>query len=233
MNWRPVKVALLELAHLTWNLYNQIVTLLVLLYYTILSHLEQANRSHDQICLQHGGQLRVPKHMAVCFTNESSHLDLESIARLICWCKQLSVAYITLYDDVGRLKERQGKLMGHIELQLRALGYEKPISHVEGLTILSRADGRERFVEEVRKLVKLGPQDVTLEQVDNLAPGEFACCHPELLVSFGSPLCLYGFPPWQLRLTEILTISSHRKLPQKVFLDCLRRYSSTSQREGV
>lgn len=241
MVWRALKVALLELAHLAWSLYTQLVAILVLLHYHLLSSLEEANKTHDQIADDHhhhqrgrsARDLRLPKHIALCFTNEASRLDLESIARLICWCKQLGVAYVTLYDDPGRLKDHRGPLIGHVETRLRALGYEKPISRIEGLTILSRQDGRQRFVEDIRELVRSGPASIDLERVNQRVACSSMSCDPELLVSFGSPLCLYGFPPWQLRLTEILSIPSHRKLPQRVFLDCLRRYSTITQREGV
>lgn len=228
-----VKVRFLELIHYVWYICNRLIFITVCLYYHLLSTIEQANKTSDLISIDDVSDrpdLRVPKHIALSFTNETNHLDLESIARLLCWCKQLSVSYITLYDDLGRLKDKQKDLIKCFESIMRMLGCEKPIRHIEGLNIISRSDGRQKFVEAARELVELEPENINIDTVHNRVgwPSD-----PQLLISFGSPLCLYGFPPWQLRLTEILSIPTHKKLPQQIFFDCLRRYSKISQREGV
>lgn len=237
---QSVKLAILELAHLIWHLYNRFIFLTISTYYYLLSNIEQANKTCDFITTTttnagnahlHNRNLRIPKHIALCFTNEINHLHLESIARLLCWCKQLDISHITLYDDLGRLKDMHKWLIKYIELRMRAFGCDKPIDRIEGLNIISRSDGRQKFAEDMRELVeKLKPDEINIDTVDKCVgwPSD-----PELLISFGYPLCLHGFPPWQLRLTEILSIPTHRYLPQKVFLDCLSRYSRTSQREGV
>lgn len=162
------------------------------------------------------------------FTNEIDVLDLDAIARLLCWCKQLSISYITLYDELGKLKDRQKELTKHVECIMKTLG--RPIESIDGLNIISRTDGRQKFVDDIKELVKLKPEEICLEKVHQRVGWS---TDPELLISFGSPVCLYGFPPWQLRLTEILSIPTHRGLPQRIFFDCLERYSRTSQRVGA
>lgn len=228
-----VKVELLEVVHYTWYLCNKIIFITISLYYHLLSLLEQANKTSDLISIvdvPNITHLRIPKHIAMSFTNETNHLDLVSIARLLCWCKQLSISYITLYDDLGHLKDKQRELIKCFASIMKMLNYNKPITIIEGLNIISKSDGRKKFVDDARMLSKLEPEDINLESVDKQVGW---LSDPELLISFGSPLCLYGFPPWQLRLTEIFSIPTHRRIPQRIFFDCLRRYSRTSQREGV
>lgn len=228
-----VKVELLEVVHFTWYLCNKIIFITISLYYHLLSLIEQANKTSDLISIVDVPDitdLRIPKHIAMSFTNETNHLDLISIARLLCWCKQLSISHITLYDDLGRLKDKQKELIKCFESIMKMLDYNKPITTIEGLNIISKSEGRNKFVDDAKILVKLEPENINLETVHQRVswPSD-----PELLISFGSPLCLYGFPPWQLRLTEIYSIPTHRRMPQRIFFDCLRRYSRTSQREGV
>jgi undecaprenyl pyrophosphate synthase len=198
-----VKVELLEVVHFTWFLCNKIIFIIISLYYHLLSLLEQANKTSDLISfvdVPDITDLRIPKHIAMSFTNETNHLDLVSIAKLLCWCKQLSISYITLYDDLGRLKDKQRELIKCFESIMRTLDYNKPITVIDGLNIISNSDGRDKFVEDARMLVKLEPEDINLDTVQQRVgwPSD-----PDLLISFGSPLCLYGFPPWQLRLTEL------------------------------
>lgn len=229
---RSIKLAILEVAHLIWQLCNQITFILILVYYNLLFAVEQANKSCDQINESnvHTKGIRIPKHIALSFTNELRHLDLEAIARLVCWCKQLGIESITLYDDQGSLKCIQQQIVDHIELKLRLLGYDKPIKQIDGLNIISNVDGRRKFVQDVRSLVKKSQESITESMIQDQIGWR---TDPELLLSFGSPQCLYGFPPWQLRLTEIVSVRTHRSIPQKVFLNCLRRYSKTIQRLGV
>lgn len=221
-----IKVTILTLAHLVWYSYNQILFWFICVYYYMLNNVEQAIDNAD-VSIK---DLRTPRHIALSLTNECNHLDLASIGRLLCWCKQLGVHYITLYDDLGKLKDRQKELTKQIELQMGLLGCEKPISYIEGLNIISRSDGRQKFVEDVKELIKSKPDSIDINKVQQKVGWS---SDPELLISFGTPLCLYGFPPWQLRLTEILSIPTHKNLPQRVFIDCLIRFSKTSQREGA
>lgn len=229
-----IELALLELAHLLWYIYNRITFLCICIYYHILSAYEQTNNLSDFPINYHdvlSKEFRIPRHIAMSFTNEANNLDLDSIARLLCWCKQLGIHHITLYDDLGKLERKEKDLIKSFELKLETIGFEKPISNIPGLRILSRKDGRPQFVEDVKNLLRHKPEDIDLKQVQEFVG--WKSCDPELLISFGTPLCLYGFPPWQLRLTEVLSLPTHRKVPRKAFFECLRRYSRITQREGI
>uniref|UniRef100_A0A6G1SKH1 ditrans,polycis-polyprenyl diphosphate synthase [(2E,6E)-farnesyldiphosphate specific] n=1 Tax=Aceria tosichella TaxID=561515 RepID=A0A6G1SKH1_9ACAR len=187
-------------------------------------------------------KLRIPRHLALTFTDESNRLDLNSITDLICWCKQLGVKYITLYDDLGRLKAKQKELYRFLDYKASLIDDStsneneptmmqlKHISYIKGLTILSRLDGRQKFVTDIKDLLKVEPAKIDLDLVQKHVGWT---CDPELLIIFGFQQCLHGFPPWQLRLTEILSIPSHRNVTYRMFIDCLEKYSRTTQRLGA
>lgn len=232
---QTIKTLILDCLHLIWHLYNRLIFGLTCIYYYLLQNIEQSNKTCNFINANNSNipllrDLKIPKHIALSFTNEANCLDFESLARLLCWCKQLGINYITIYDDLGHIKVKQKELFKWVELKMKSIGCEKPVVRIEGLNILSKVDGRQKFFNDIKNLaIKLKPNSINLEQVQNCVGWPV---DPELLISFGSPLCLYGFPPWHLRLTEIFTIPTHKNLPQKIFIDCLRRYSRTTQREG-
>lgn len=224
----PINVTILQACHFICYLYRGIlIPFFIWIYYQVQNVIEQVNGTSDYV-----GQtnIRIPKHIALTFTNELDKLDLNSIARTICWCKQLGIEIITLYDDIGCLKDQEKPLIKCFEKKFRQMGYEKPIDRIDGLKILSKSDGRPKFVAHVKKLVKLNPESINLDRVQEQVSWN---TDPDMLISFGYHLCLHGFPPWQLRLTEIFSIPTHRRLPQRIFIDCLRQYSRTVQRVGV
>lgn len=208
-------VSILDIAHLIWLIYNHIVYELSIFYSNLLLTIEKASKTCYQISQVHIKNVRIPQHIALSFTNESNNLDIEAISRLLCWCDQLGIEYVTLYDDLGKLKQFNN------ELELK---------HIKRIFKISSSDGRRKFVNDIADLVRERPDSITIDKIQTIAGWH---TDPELLLHFGAPLCLHGFPPWPLRLTEILQVRTHRYIPQKIFLDCLKRYSARTQRKGT
>ena len=77
--------------------------------------------------------------------------------------------------------------------------------------LLSVEDGRDTIVDLTRTLAamaqreKISPEDITADIVD-AEVSESVAPEPDLLVLFGPHVKLSGYPPWQLRLTEILYV---------------------------
>lgn len=77
------------------------------------------------------------------------------------------------------------------------------------VTLLSYEDGRETLVDLTRTLTamaqrkKLSPDDVS-EQLIDTEICESVSDEPDLLILFTPTAKLSGYPPWQLRLTEIM-----------------------------
>lgn len=75
--------------------------------------------------------------------------------------------------------------------------------------LISEDDGRNTIVDLTKTLAemaqrrKLSPGDISSELVD-AEISESVMGEPDLLILFGPQVMLEGYPPWQIRLTEIL-----------------------------
>lgn len=84
----------------------------------------------------------------------------------------------------------------------------KPPPHLS-ILLLSASDGRRTLVDLTKTLAdmsqkeKLSPEDISVELIDAEIT-ESVMGEPDLLMLFGDSVLLQGYPPWQVRLTEIL-----------------------------
>ncbi|KAJ5643492.1 uncharacterized protein N7484_005999 [Penicillium longicatenatum] len=126
--------------------------------------------------------------------------------------------------------------------------------------LLSSTDGRESFVNVTQSLAQmltngqLSPKDITQEFVDAQVSGmtvkplqryldlgiDRFKSEPDLLLIFGPCLKLDGYPPWQIRLTEIFCTGEQSHglyryggaVEYQGFLRGLRKYAGAEMRVG-
>lgn len=105
------------------------------------------------------------------------------------------------------------------------------------LHLISAQDGRESIVDLTRTLAemsqrgKISPRDISMELIDaELSEGIMP--EPDLLVLFSPNVELSGYPPWQIRLTEIFCLQDNEGFGYQVFLKALRKYSKAQMRHG-
>ncbi|QNP99801.1 YALIA101S03e12024g1_1 [Yarrowia lipolytica] len=103
--------------------------------------------------------------------------------------------------------------------------------------LLSEEDGRECLVDLTKTLSelaiakKLKPRDITVDVIDEQM-NMLVVTEPELLIVFGPQLDLQGFPPWQIRLTEIYHQPDNDAVTYGVFLKALQSFASCKQNVG-
>ena len=103
--------------------------------------------------------------------------------------------------------------------------------------LLSVEDGRSTLVDLTKTLVemsqrgKLSPNDVSLDLVDAEIE-ESVMGEPELLILFGPNVELDGYPPWQVRLTEIFHVQDNTAVEYQVFLRALHNFAKAQMRFG-
>jgi dehydrodolichyl diphosphate syntase complex subunit NUS1 len=114
-----------------------------------------------------------------------------------------------------------------------------PSNGVHRVLVLGPSDGRETLTGVARELSEqvhqhhLAATDVDINLLNNRLTGtNGGFPEPSLAVVVGSPPSLLGYLPWHTRLTEILFISSHRKITYQQFHSLLQRYAGTTQRFG-
>jgi hypothetical protein len=105
------------------------------------------------------------------------------------------------------------------------------------LTFISSADGRDALVDltrtfaEMRQHGKIRPDQIQPDVIDTeLVEGIVS--EPDLLVIFGPHIKLDGYPPWQLRLTEIYCLQDNEGVGYQVFLRALQNFARAEMRKG-
>ena len=78
---------------------------------------------------------------------------------------------------------------------------------------------------------KLSPNDISLDLIDAEISGS-VMDEPDLLMVFGPFVQLQGYPPWQVRLTEIFHVQDNVGVDYQVFLRALYSYAKAQMRVG-
>ena len=104
--------------------------------------------------------------------------------------------------------------------------------------LLSSEDGRATIVDLTKTLAemsqqgKLSPENISLDLVDTEL-SESTIGEPDLLIVYGPYVKLSGFPPWQLRLTEIYHArDDDGSAKYLVWLQALKNYGKAQMRHG-
>ncbi|KAG9231611.1 nuclear undecaprenyl pyrophosphate synthase-like protein [Amylocarpus encephaloides] len=111
-----------------------------------------------------------------------------------------------------------------------------PIKNIKVL-LLSAEDGRDSLVDLTKTLAemsqrsKLSPKDISMELVDAELQ-ESVMGEPDLLVLFSPSVELSGYPPWQMRLTEIYHVRDNQGVGYQVFLRALYNFANVQMRMG-
>lgn len=105
------------------------------------------------------------------------------------------------------------------------------------ILLLSAEDGRDQIVDLTKTLTemsqrsKLTPADISIELVD-AEISESIMGEPDLLILFGPHVELSGYPPWQIRLTEIFHVPDNNEVEYQVFYRGLCKYAQAQMRKG-
>ncbi|KAL0474238.1 di-trans,poly-cis-decaprenylcistransferase [Neurospora intermedia] len=110
------------------------------------------------------------------------------------------------------------------------------IKHLS-VMILSAEDGRDSIVDLTKTLAdmsqrgKISTSDITTELVD-AELSESVMGEPDLLLLFGPRVELVGYPPWQVRLTEISHVQDNEGVNYQIFYRGLLKYAGAQMRWG-
>lgn len=105
------------------------------------------------------------------------------------------------------------------------------------ILLISADDGRATLVDLTKTLTemsqrnKLSPDDISLDLID-AEISESVMTDPDLLILFGPFVQLQGYPPWQVRLTEIYHSQDNCGVGYQVFLRALYRFAKAQMKFG-
>nr|POF26114.1 dehydrodolichyl diphosphate synthase complex subunit nus1 [Quercus suber] len=106
------------------------------------------------------------------------------------------------------------------------------------ILLIDASDGRQTLVDLTKTLAemaqqeKLSPTDISSELID-AEISESVMGEPDMLIMFGKRVVLDGYPPWQVRLTEIFYMQDNvGGVGYHVFLRGLYKYAKAQMRFG-
>lgn len=193
---------------------------------------------------------KLPVHIGLLVVDEEPNYT--DIANLVVWCMAVGISYVSVYDENGIFQKNHSHLMQEIlQQQRQLLGVEG--SKVEFLNngsemhvvscrptvnILSPEDGKQRIVAAAQQLCRSvenkerSPKDISVSTLDSMLRELKNIPDPDLVLKMGPVDSTLGFLPWHIRLTEFISLSSHRNLSYEDFLGALQRFGSCQQRLG-
>lgn len=192
-----------------------------------------------------------PVHLTVLLGNEQP--SYEDLANIIMWCLIARISFVSFHDHKGTLKKNEQELRYQVDKRKKPTdnviwhgGGGEPPRRKNGFTVAaagttihvkvlqSEDGGRASIVRLVMndELPPGGNHDDLVDCVDAALRQHYEFPDPELAVCCGNVLCLFGYPPWQIRVTEFVRIRTHCGLSWDTFVGLLERYSKCEQRLG-
>ncbi|KAK6187677.1 hypothetical protein SNE40_005653 [Patella caerulea] len=202
---------------------------------------------------------KLPMHVGlVMVENNFSYRD---IANIIVWSVAMGISYVSVYDINGEIKRNSILLQQQIErskeetfaseeskfeISLSVSNNKKNAANNEEgssskqarVHLVAADDGRENLVKATHSFCELVNnnqyliEDIVPSSVDSHIQKIFQLPDPDLVILVGHIDSLLGYLPWQIRLSEILKLPSHKGVNYKAFLSVMNIYGKTEQRFG-
>ncbi|KAH0622259.1 hypothetical protein JD844_024401 [Phrynosoma platyrhinos] len=195
---------------------------------------------------------KLPGHVGlVVAEEEQSYAD---VASLVVWCMAVGISYVSVYDHEGIFKRNNSRLMDEILKQQQELlnldcskysvkftnqdKTDQVLNCQSTLNVLSSEDGKMDIVRAAQKFCHLVAQkqkkctDMDMNVLENLLSSTNGFPDPDLILKFGPVDSVLGFLPWQIRLTEIVSLPSHVNISYEEFFSALCHYANCDQRVG-
>ncbi|XP_076612822.1 dehydrodolichyl diphosphate synthase complex subunit nus1 [Chaetodon auriga] len=197
---------------------------------------------------------KLPVHIGLLIAEEEpSYTD---IANLVVWCMAVGISYVSVYDNHGIFQKNNHMLEEIVRQQQDLLGVDGSKTNVEFLSngsdkhqqhvvscrptvkVLSPEDGKQSIVQAAQQLCRSvenkerSSKDISVSMLDILLRESKNIPDPELVVKFGPVDSTLGFLPWHIRLTEFISLPSHRNISYEDLFCALQQYGACQQRLG-
>lgn len=198
---------------------------------------------------------KLPVHIGLLMAEEE--LSYTDTANLVVWCMAVGISYVSVYDHHGIFQKNNSRVLEEIVRQQQDLlgidgskysveflsnGSDKQQHQVLSLRssvkLLCPDDGKQSIVQAAQQLCRSvenrerSSQDISVSMLDSLLRESKNVPDPELVVKFGPVDSTLGFLPWHIRLTEFISLPSHRGVSYEDLFGALQRFSSCQQRLG-
>ena len=197
-----------------------------------------------------------PKHIVLVINEDD--ISMPDVVNLIVWSVFSGISHVTLCDSKGFLLNNSTTLQKKFETNLGEicdeekmvypttsfhLGMHKAsesISNASNSVIVSSiASSRNKFLECVKTMSgELMNNDILKREFNasaidaRLKKIDGCYMEPGLAIIFGPYLSYFGYQPWNVRLTEFISLPTHKKLSYKSYLQVLSIFAGCEQRFG-
>lgn len=201
----------------------------------------------------------LPRHLS--FLLLEPEIDFNILASIVVWSVAAGISYLSVYDPDGILKKKRKKFYEevlHMRQEFLGSQYEFHLSDKDCseqrvtngsatgnitarkvfLNVLSKEDGKQDIVRAAKKFcTSVNDQEckskcMSVEYFSNMLEGNKDFPDPDLAIRFGPTDILNGYLPWQIRLTEFISIPSLCVMDYNLLLDTLQKYSECEKRLG-
>ncbi|CAJ0603417.1 unnamed protein product [Cylicocyclus nassatus] len=177
---------------------------------------------------------KIPAHVAIL--NNDGTIKKEMLLSLLEAALAENIRRLTIYDSstvyVDLAREIQGFCrVKHIKIVVGCINPTHDFSAYRLVVqLLSAECGRPKLVDTCRELSS-SKSRITTECISSHLAKHYALCEPDLLIQVGTIPSLCGYPPWCLRVTEIVPV---RSLPcsRYAFSECVEAFSRRDIRLG-
>ncbi|KAI8086931.1 Decaprenyl diphosphate synthase-like protein [Gilbertella persicaria] len=182
---------------------------------------------------------KIPNHLAIHISREllssRSLKDWDTmmldICMATCWAWEFGIQEVSVYDASVDLYKQQSTMLH--EWMTNQMERIDQVNHQ--ISVLSGENGKPHMGYVVQEMIKNNKQAIDIELVNTYMHLN-TISDPDLMISYdGLPhnyVSLDGYPPWHIRLTEIMNCYSEHQLNYDVFIKCLYKYSKVEQRFG-
>ena len=173
---------------------------------------------------------KVPKHVVVIINEEKTNYKV--LSDIAVWNFLTGVENITLVSsslDNKLLEKLYKKFLinkgfpKNLEIEL--------LKKFENVKLSSIEVERKTFIKNVQQMTETECTNLTLGSTDCFLKKD-RIQDPEVMISFGPYHSMYGYAPWNTRLTEFFTFKSHHNFTYLDFLSVFKSYSKCEQRVG-
>uniref|UniRef100_A0A914ZFS6 ditrans,polycis-polyprenyl diphosphate synthase [(2E,6E)-farnesyldiphosphate specific] n=1 Tax=Parascaris univalens TaxID=6257 RepID=A0A914ZFS6_PARUN len=165
---------------------------------------------------------RLPRHLAILYT-EKTAISLETLCELLVECAFAGIKQVSIYDPWSCVHLHRKEIMRRTAVIMNAKGrrsmpslrFSTPGETTDELekaspaltvNLLGKDAGKRAIVKVCRKLCANGdPSSINAQNITASLALE-TITEPELLLKVGQVESMCGYPPWSLRVTEILPL---------------------------
>lgn len=88
------------------------------------------------------------------------------------------------------------------------------------------------MVQATKEIVNIKYNDIDIKTVDKYLNGSYEFPDPDMGIYCGKSFFLYGYPPWQIRITEFFNVKTHHNINHKQFINLMHKYCKCERRIG-